>query len=74
MVESSSGRVYVGLLIEQSGEKVVIRDAQNKLITLQPDEIEGMYPSRNSLMPDLLLRDFTAQQVADLLAYLESLK
>lgn len=74
MVESSSGRVYVGLLMEQSGEKVVIRDAQNQQFTLKPDEIEGMYPSRNSLMPDLLLRDFTAQQVADLLAYLESLK
>lgn len=74
LVESSSGRVYTGLLIEQSGEKVVIRDAQNKQYTLRPDEIEGMYPARNSLMPDLLLRDFTAQEVADLLAYLESLK
>jgi hypothetical protein len=29
---------------------------------------------QQSLMPELLLRDFTPQQVADLLAYLATLK
>ena len=33
-------------------------------------KIEQLVPQRQSLMPDLLLRDMTAQQVADLLAYL----
>jgi len=37
-------------------------------------KIEQLVPQRLSLMPDLLVRDMTAQQVADLLAYLGSLK
>ena len=36
--------------------------------------IETFEPQRKSLMPDSLLRDLTAEQAADLLAYLESLK
>jgi len=37
-------------------------------------DVENTYQLQHSLMPDLLLRDFTPQQVADLLAYLASLK
>jgi hypothetical protein len=33
-----------------------------------------MIPQSVSLMPELLLRDMSAQQVADLLAYLATLK
>ena len=38
------------------------------------DQIEQLVPQRQSLMPDLLVRDMTAQQVADLLVYLDSLE
>ena len=34
----------------------------------------ALVAQQKSLMPELLLRELTAQQVADLLAYLESLK
>ena len=74
LAETASGRVYAGLLIHKDDQKIVLRDAQNKDYTLRVDEIEGMYPQRKSVMPELLLRDFTAQEVADLLTYLESLK
>jgi len=37
-------------------------------------EVELLVRQQKSLMPDLLLRDMTRQQVADLLAYLASLK
>ncbi len=52
----------------------MLKDPQNREIRIAADEIETMVPSGRSFMPDLLLRDMTAQQVADLLAYLVSLK
>ena len=37
-------------------------------------EVDQITPQKTSLMPDGLLADLTAQQAADLLAFLESLK
>ena len=41
---------------------------------LNKEQIEQLVAQQRSLMPELLLRDMTAEQVADLLAYLKSLK
>jgi len=74
IVETESGRVHSGLLVSHSDEEVVLKDATGKEIRIAGDEIEFMASQRKSLMPDLLLRDMTKQQVADLLEYLASLK
>ena len=74
LVETSEGRVHTGLLAEKTNSKIVLRDARNNLIEVSADQVDALIPQRKSLMPDLLLRDMTAQQVADLLAYLASLK
>ena len=74
VVETKSGRLFSGLLQKKDAEEVVLTDVQNKQIRIAADQIEQVVPARNSLMPDLLLRDMTAQQAADLLAYLSSLK
>lgn len=74
LVETKSGKVITGLLVQKDGAEVVIQDMQNKQHRIPTAEIEGLFPQRKSLMPDLLLRDFTPEQVADLLAYLFSLK
>ncbi|QDU26457.1 Soluble aldose sugar dehydrogenase YliI precursor [Anatilimnocola aggregata] len=74
LVETKAGTVITGLMVEKTDAAIVIKDMQNKQHRLATDEIEALFPQRKSLMPDLLLRDFTAAQVADLLAYLSSLK
>lgn len=74
MVQMESGKVFSGLLIERSDSVVVLRDAQTKEHRLATSEIEEMFRMRVSLMPERALRDLTAQQAADLLAWLESLK
>lgn len=74
MIETTQGRVYTGLLVTRTTEQVVLKNAQNELIRLAPSEVEVLVPQRQSLMPDLLLRDMTAQQVADLVAYFGTLK
>lgn len=74
VLETTSGRVVTGLLIEKTDEIVRIRDTRNEETTVPADEVELLVPQQKSLMPDLLLRDMTPQQVADLLAFLSELK
>ena len=74
LAETTEGKVFTGLLVEKTDAEVILRDAQDKEIRLPAKQVETLVPQRQSLMPELLLRDMTAEQVADLLAYLESLK
>jgi len=74
LVETKQGRVLTGLLVSKDESEVVLRDATNLLIQVPADDVEQLVTQPKSLMPELLLRDMTAQQVADLLAYLSSLK
>lgn len=74
LVETKDGQVLSGLLIERNANEVVLKDAQNKVFRLPASSVEHLVTQQQSLMPELLLRDMTAQQVADLLEYLGSLK
>ncbi|MEK6258355.1 MAG: PQQ-dependent sugar dehydrogenase [Planctomycetota bacterium] len=74
LAETDDGRILTGLLLSRDDNEVVLKDAQDKVTRIPTKKIEQLVPQRQSLMPDLLFRDMTAQQVADLLAYLGSLK
>jgi uncharacterized repeat protein (TIGR03806 family) len=74
VIETIDGKVASGLLVRKDETEIVIKDAQNKQHRFAMSEVEGAHPQQKSLMPELLLREMTAQQVADLLAYLASLK
>ncbi len=74
LAETKDGLVFTGLLVSKDENEVVLKDAQDKLIRIPAKTIEELVPQHTSLMPDLLFRDMTAQQIADLVAYLSSLK
>jgi uncharacterized repeat protein (TIGR03806 family) len=74
LVETKAGQVHSGLLAKRTDVEVVLRDLQNRATRLPVDQIQQMTKSDRSMMPDLLLRDLTAQQAADLLDFLASLK
>ncbi len=74
LMSTKAGLVYSGLLVKREADEVVLKDAQNKLIRVAADDVENLTPQQQSLMPDLLLRDLTASDVADLLAFLSALK
>ena len=74
VVETVQGRVFTGLLIKKDDKEVVLRDAKDKLTRIPAADVDVMAPQQKSLMPDLLVRDMTAAQVADLTAFLASLK
>lgn len=73
LVETKSGQAITGVVIERTDKQITLQDAQNKRHKLATDEIDGIYPQAKSLMPDHQLRDFTAEQAADLLEYLSTL-
>ena len=74
LVQTVDGRAFSGLLDSRSASEVVIRDAEGKSVTIPAADIDALEPQRTSLMPEHLLRDLTAQQAADLVAYLRSLR
>ena len=74
LLETVDGQVLTGLLLKKDAETVVLKDAKNKVMTYDAADVEQLVPQQQSLMPDLLLRDMTKEQVADLLAFLESLR
>lgn len=74
LVETKRGRVHTGLLMKKTDEQIVLKDHQNQTVTISADDVELLAPQQKSLMPELLLREMTAAEVADLLAYLASLK
>ncbi len=73
LVETVDGRVLNGIITKRSQDSVTLRDAHDKIVQIEVDQIEFMAPQARSMMPELLFRDLTAQQLADLIAYLKSL-
>jgi len=72
-VETTDGRVISGLIVYESVDGLLLRDAEHRTWRLESSEIESKRQQRNSLMPAGLLRDTTAQDMADLYRYLQSL-
>ncbi len=73
VVRTRSGDVLSGILVSRTEKEVVFRDVEKEL-RLAASDVQGMSPQQASLMPEGLLQHLTAQEAADLVAYLESLK
>ncbi len=74
LVETTEGLIHTGLLVEKTTDHVVLKDAKNETIRVPAGKVSRLVPQAKSLMPELMLRDLTAEQAADLLEYLVSLK
>ncbi len=71
---TAAGTVLTGMLVKRDEKWVVLRDSKGKESVLAAKDVEELRPSRASLMPDGQLADLTAQEAADLIDYLHSLK
>lgn len=74
VLETDSGQLYAGFLAERTEKQTVLRDADNRLIRVPTEQVTALEPQAKSVMPELVLRDITPQDAADLLAYLSNLK
>ena len=69
VVVTNSGEVHNGLLVTRNDAGVVLKTADGSTIRINRSTIEEMIQSPQSLMPEGILSDQTAQEAADLLAW-----
>ena len=74
LVETVDGAVKAGLLETERGELQYYVDSNGQSFTVDFDDVVSRVASPHSIMPDDLLGSLTRDEIADLLAYLESLK
>jgi putative heme-binding domain-containing protein len=70
IVATTDGQVLAGVITEQAGDEVVLRTAEPKVVRIARDRIDTITASPFSLMPERILSDMTAQEAADLVAFL----
>jgi putative heme-binding domain-containing protein len=71
VVETVAGKVFSGVLKQRNDEGVVLIDAQGKQHSIAADEVDFIERQDKSIMPDLQVKDLTAQQVADLVEFIK---
>jgi len=72
IVATVDGRVINGFLADKDPQVVVLRGVDGQNIVLKTDDIEDMFVSKTSIMPEGTLKTLTDEQVRDLFAYLRS--
>lgn len=68
-----SGKVLTGFVVLESAETVQIRQTDGLLKELLQDEVEERQKQEVSMMPKGIVGNLTCEQLADLVAYLQSL-
>lgn len=69
-VVTDDGRIFRGLVVEDSPERVVLKVQGGELETFLREEIDEMETSVLSLMPEGLERQLTERELVDLFAFL----
>ena len=72
-IAMESGQVHTGFIVLESAETVTLRDTTGIARDLIQDEIEDRVRQEISVMPAGIVGNLTPQQLADLLAWLDTL-
>lgn len=72
-IATTDGTVHTGMIVYESVDGLVLRNAQNQTLRIETEEIESRRTRSQSLMPSGLLKDLQPQDLADLYAYLRGL-
>ena len=71
---TTNGKIVSGFVASESAEAVEVRQATGVPVVLPKTDIEERVKQAKSMMPDGMVNNLTPAQLADLLAYLQSLK
>ncbi len=71
-VETKDGEGRVGFVVASDDQELRLRVESGEVVTLPRSQVVADDPAALSAMPEGLLADLTAQEVADLLAYLSA--
>ncbi len=70
---TTDGKSYIGLVIYESVDYLVLRNASNQTSRIEKKNVEEQRVLSKSLMPDGLLKDMGPGELADLYAYLRAM-
>ncbi|MFO0899703.1 MAG: c-type cytochrome [Pirellulales bacterium] len=70
---TDDGRLVTGLLVSDTADTVVLRQADGSDVPLAKSALEELRPAAVSIMPQGLETTLSAEELADLLAYLQTL-
>jgi putative heme-binding domain-containing protein len=70
LVETTDGKIVTGLLASKTNAEIVLNTIGDKQVRIEAKMVIKAAPQQKSLMPELLLRDLTVEQAADLVEYL----
>lgn len=68
------GKILVGFVTSESARQIQLRQLNGVQIVLDKDQIDERVKQPKSMMPEGIVDNLTPQQLADLLAYLQSLE
>jgi putative heme-binding domain-containing protein len=71
-VLTNDGRIFNGLMVSETADAVIVRQAEGKQQVIARNDIEEVQSSGTSLMPEGVEKEVSVQKMADLLAYLRS--
>jgi putative heme-binding domain-containing protein len=74
LVRMKSGAVISGILIEETPDRLSLRDAEGRRIDVALADVEARRRSEVSMMPEALIGEFSKQDLADLVEYMTTLK
>lgn len=69
---TTDGRQVTGILTNETSTSLTLVGQEGKQVTLRRNEIEVLQSSGKSLMPEGLEKDLSAQDLADVIAYVRS--
>ena len=73
LFEMADGKVYTGFVVSERAKSVLIREGTGAQHELSLARIESRTIQKQSMMPDGIVNNLTPEQLADLIAYLQSL-
>jgi putative heme-binding domain-containing protein len=72
-VATENGRVISGIIVEESASSIVLKRAEGATDVVPRNQIEQIASTGVSLMPDGLEKGLSAQDLANLIAYVRSI-
>ncbi len=72
--QMASGKIHQGFVVSERADATVVRESDGSRRELKKAEIEERVMQKTSAMPEGLVSNLTPEQLADVIAFLQSLK
>jgi putative heme-binding domain-containing protein len=69
---TTDGRILTGMLADETGTSITLKAGEGKDQVILRNQVDDLRSSGKSLMPEGIEKDVTAEQIADVIAYIQA--